>query len=279
MNLDGIGFEPELVAGRMLAWWDAGHDSFPWRETTDPYAIWVSEVMLQQTQVATVIPYFERWMERFPTVESLAGATLEAVLKQWEGLGYYSRARNLLRAAQQVIEEYGGRLPANLKELIGLAGIGRYTAGAIASIAFGQPAAVLDGNVIRVLARLFDLDKDVTQAATRRRLEALAGLLVPSERPGDYNQAMMELGRKVCRPVQPICGNCPLKLECLSKAHGTQLDRPVRPPRKRTPHFDVTAGVIWQEGSGVNDGPRRVLIAQRRVDDMLGGLWEFPGGK
>jgi len=266
-----LTLNPEILAPAILAWWDAGHDSFPWRETADPYAIWVSEVMLQQTQVNTVAPYFERWMARFPTLESLAAAPLDAVLKQWEGLGYYRRAHNLHRAAQELVERHGGRLPAEPEALQALPGIGRYTAGAIASIAFGRPAAVLDGNVIRVLARLTNLAQDVTRAQTKQQLWALAESLTPAERPGDHNQALMELGRKVCKPVQPGCVQCPLSGLCQSRTLGTQLERPVRPPRKRTPHYQVTAGVIWREG--------RVLIAQRPLDHMLGGLWEFPGGK
>ena len=260
------------IAPQLLAWWDAGHDNFPWRETADPYAIWVSEVMLQQTQVTTVIPYYERWMARFPAVEALAAASLEAVLKVWEGLGYYRRARNMHRAAGLVVEQYQGTLPSDPKMLQALPGIGRYTAGAVASIAFGRPAAVLDGNVVRVLARLVDLDADVTRSATRNALWALAESLVPAGRPGDYNQALMELGRKVCRAARPACGRCPLAELCRARLAGRQLERPVRPPRKRTPHYDVTAGVIWR-------GDGEFLIAQRRLNDMLGGLWEFPGGK
>ena len=284
------------IARFLLAWWDTGHDRFPWREMVDPYAIWVSEVMLQQTQVATVVPYFERWMARFPTVDLLAAAPLDAVLKAWEGLGYYSRARNLHRAAGLVVERFMGRLPSDPQRLQALPGVGRYTAGAIASIAFGRPVAVLDGNVTRVLTRLYDLDADVTRSATRKQLWALAESLVSSERPGEYNQALMELGRKVCRPARlsspksarqsspksarrnssksagPICDICPLGDLCQARAAGRESERPVRPPRKRTPHYTVAAGVIWR-----ND--REMLIAQRPLDDMLGGLWEFPGGK
>lgn len=270
----------EGIAAPLLAWWDSGHDSLPWRETDDPYAIWVSEVMLQQTQVATVVPYYERWLARFPTVEALAAAPLDAVLKAWEGLGYYARARNLHRAAGQIVEGWGGQLPPDPQTLQELPGIGRYTAGAIASIAYGRRVAVLDGNVIRVLARLIDLDEDVTQSATKKRLWALAESAVPAARPGDYNQALMELGRKVCRPARagspdsshPHCHVCPLGAICQARAAGTQLERPVRPARKRVPHYQVTAGVVWRDGD-------EILIAQRPVDDMLGGLWEFPGGK
>jgi A/G-specific adenine glycosylase len=267
---------PIPIAPALLAWWDAGHADLPWRRSRDPYAIWVAEIMLQQTQITTVIPYYERWMARFPTVQALAAASLDEVLKLWEGLGYYSRARNLHVAAQTVVAEYNGRLPRTAADLMKLKGIGRYTAGAIASIAFYEPAPVLDGNVIRVLSRLADLDEDVTETATKKRLWRLAADLVPPERPGDYNQALMELGQQICLPANPRCLICPLSAVCLARQHGTQLERPVRPPRPNTPHYDVVAGVIWQDGVGAAD---RFLIAQRPLDGLLGGLWEFPGGK
>lgn len=256
----------------LLAWWDEERADLPWRRRDDAYAIWVAEVMLQQTQVATVIPYYERWMERFSTIESLAAASLDDVLKLWEGLGYYARARRLHAAAQIVVEEEGGRLPESVEQLRELPGIGPYTAGAIASIAFDRPAAVLDGNVIRVLSRLLDLEDDVSERETKKRLWQAAADLVPAERPGDFNQALMELGQQICLPAEPRCHRCPLADLCLARRRGTQLDRPVRPPRKNTPHYDVAAGVIWRD-----DG--RFLIAQRPLDGLLGGLWEFPGGK
>jgi A/G-specific adenine glycosylase len=255
-----------------LAWWDVGHAALPWRESGDPYAIWVSEIMLQQTQIATVLPYYARWMERFPTVEALAGASVDEVLKVWEGLGYYSRARNCHAAAQTVVEEHGGRIPETVPELMKLKGIGRYTAGAIASIAFDQPAAVLDGNVIRALSRLYDLADDVTLTATKKALWQTAESLVPQQRPGAYNQALMELGQTVCVSTAPKCFECPLAELCLAKVRGTQLERPVRPPRRKTPHYEVTAGIIWRE-----DG--RILSAHRPFEGLLGGLWESPGGK
>lgn len=261
-----------MIAKLLLTWWDAGHADLPWRRTRDPYHIWVSEIMLQQTQVATVIPYYERWIARFPTVESLAAAPLDDVLKMWEGLGYYSRARNLHTAAQTVVDELDGQIPRTVKGLLELKGIGRYTAGAIASIAFDQPAPVLDGNVIRVLSRLTDLPDDTTQTATKNKLWELATELVPNTRAGDYNQALMELGQRVCRPSDPTCHTCPIASDCLARTRGTQLERPVRPPRKRTPHHDMVAGIIYRE-----DG--RFLIVQRPLDGLLGGLWGFPNGR
>lgn len=260
------------IAPALLAWWDEGHADLPWRRTRDPYAIWISEVMLQQTQIATVIPYYERWMTRFPTVHDLAGASLDEVLKLWQGLGYYSRARNLHQAAQTVVDEFDGKLPATVDELRRLKGVGPYTAGAIASIAFDRPVPILDGNVIRVLTRLLDLPDDVTSSATRNQLWKEAAALVSEERPGAFNQSLMELGQQICIPAAPRCHQCPLNEMCLARRRGTQLERPVRPPRKRTPHYDVAAGVIYRD-----DG--RLLIARRPLDGLLGGLWEFPGGK
>jgi A/G-specific adenine glycosylase len=260
-----------LIAS-LLAWYDQAAADLPWRHTRDPYQVWLSEIMLQQTQVATVIPYFERFVATYPDVAALAAAPLDDVLKRWEGLGYYSRARNLHRAAKVIVAEYGRRFPETAADLQKLPGIGRYTAGAIASIAFGERAAVLDGNVMRVLARLYDVADDVRAAATQKRLWALAGSLVPAERPGDYNQAMMELGRTICKPRQPRCRACPVAAHCLAFRHGTQDQRPVKAPRPQTPHYDVAAGIIWNDQG-------QILIAQRRAEGLLGGLWEFPGGK
>lgn len=268
---------PPTTSDLLLAWWDRGHADWPWRRTRDPYAVWVAEVMLQQTQISTVIPYYERWMARWPSIEALAAATLDDVLKMWEGLGYYSRARHLHTAAAIVARDYGGELPHTAAELRQLPGIGRYTAGAIASIAFGEPAPILDGNIIRVLSRLHDIDEDVTLSTTRARLWRLAEEELPTSRSGDYNEALMELGQQICIPQTPRCLICPLAAHCLARQRGTQLERPVRPPRKRTPHFDVVAAIIWRDERAANGG--KFLIAQRPLDGLLGGLWEFPGGK
>ncbi len=264
--------EAESFVRDLLAWYDSAAADLPWRRTGDPYSIWLSEIMLQQTQVNTVIPYFQRFLTAFPTVEALAAAPRDQVLKLWEGLGYYSRARNLHRAAQQIVAEYGSKFPTSSSALQNLAGIGRYTASAIASIAFDEHVAVLDGNVIRVLSRIYDIDEDVTANATQRRLWALAERLVPKDRPGDYNQAMMELGRTICRPKSPRCVICPVARHCLATQRGVQDQRPVKAPKQAIPHYDVAAGVIYND-----DG--QMLIAQRPPDGLLGGLWEFPGGK
>lgn len=265
------------IADILLSWWDAGHANLPWRSYRDPYRIWVAEIMLQQTQIATVIPYYERWMVRFPTVADLASASLDEVLKLWEGLGYYSRARNLHAAAQAVVQKRNGRIPDTAAGLMTLKGIGRYTAGAIASIAYNEPVPVLDGNVIRVLSRLTDYAVDVTTATAKKHLWQLATEMVSPSRPGDYNQALMELGQQVCLPAKPACILCPLSTLCQARQHGTQLERPVKPFRKKTPHYDVAAGIIWQ--NTLQHGSARFLIAQRPLDGLLGGLWEFPGGK
>lgn len=260
------------IAPPLLAWYDRVAADLPWRRTHDPYRVWLSEIMLQQTQVETVIPYYERFLAAFPTVETLANAPLDDVLKHWEGLGYYSRARNLHRAAQRVAREMDGQFPATAEALEQLPGIGRYTAGAISSIAFGQRAPVLDGNVIRVFARLTDLNDDVTQNAVKIKLWELAEEWLPAERAGDYNQALMELGRTVCKPRNPLCSVCPVQSHCVAFANGTQNERPVKAKKAPTPHYDVAAGVIWNENN-------QLLIAQRPLDGLLGGLWEFPGGK
>jgi len=263
---------PFPLADALLDWYHQSARSLPWRETRpDPYAVWVSEIMLQQTRVETVIPYYERWMQRFPTLEALARAPQQEVLAAWEGLGYYSRARNLHRAAQIVVEEYGGRIPEDSQALRRLPGIGRYTAGAIASIAFGRDEPALDGNIRRVLARVFDVSEPARSPAGERRLWELAREHLPPGRAGDYNQALMDLGAQICTPRSPDCPRCPLEALCQARALGVQELRPVLEARPEVPHYTVTAAVIHRNG--------QVLISQRPPQGLLGGLWEFPGGK
>jgi A/G-specific adenine glycosylase len=258
------------ISERLLDWYAAESRRLPWRDHPDPYAIWVSEVMLQQTRVETVIPYFKRWMARFPTLESLPDASQGEVLAIWEGLGYYSRARNLHRAARILVEEYGGEIPQDVKSLRRLPGIGRYTAGAIASIAFGLDEPTLDGNIRRVLARLFDLQLPARSPQGEALLWKLAAEHLPPGKAGEYNQALMDLGAVICTPT-PKCEICPLSGDCQARALGVQGERPIKTPKPRVPHYTVTAAVICRDG--------QVLIGQRPPDGLLGGLWEFPGGK
>lgn len=261
----------EPFAERLLDWFAVHRRDLPWRRTSDPYRIWVSEVMLQQTRAATVVPYYERFTRRFPDLPSLADADMDDVLKAWEGLGYYRRARHLKGAAEAVIRDGGRELPTDYDAMLALPGVGLYTAGAVLSLAHGQPRPILDGNVRRVLSRVWAIDTDPRAAATDRWLWEAAEALLPVDRAGAFNEAMMELGATVCTPRKPRCGACPLAELCDGYTGGAPTDYPVRPPRKSIPHVDVTAGVI-RRGS-------RILITQRRPEAMLGGLWEFPGGK
>ena len=259
------------IPSRLLAWYDAARRDLPWRRTAEPYRIWLAEVMLQQTRVETVVPYYERFLKRFPTLRRLAAAPLDDVLAVWAGLGYYSRARSLHAAARQVVAEHGGQIPSDPKLLRALPGIGRYTAGAILSIAFGQRASIVDGNVVRILCRLCAIAANPKATPTQKRLWGLAEAMIPKDRPGDFNQAMMDFGATLCAPKAPACGVCPLADLCEAFRKGRQLDLPRLPKRKATPHFDVGIGLVWRRG--------KLLIAKRRPDAMLGGLWEFPGGK
>lgn len=259
------------LAADLLRWYDANARVLPWRSDHSPYHTWVSEVMLQQTRVETVVPYFERFMQRFPTLESLAKAKQTEVLQLWEGLGYYSRARNLHKAAQLVWQEHEGELPHTYTELRELPGVGRYIASAIASIAFQQPVPALDANCRRVYIRLLNLQMPLGTPALEHILWGYAEQLLPQERPGDFNQAVMELGERICKPKSPLCEQCPLQTTCLAFTQGTQSSLPKRQAKPPVPHYTVTAAVITQG--------ELVLIAQRPPNGLLGGLWEFPGGK
>ena len=255
----------------LLTWYDCNRRELPWRHTRDPYAIWVSEIMLQQTQVATVIGYYQRWMITFPTITTLAEANLDQVLALWQGLGYYSRARSLHHAAGIIKDELGNVIPHTAAALRKLPGIGAYTSAAIASIAFGEPIAVVDGNVIRVLSRLYDLSDDVTRAATKNKIARLAQELLNNERPGDFNQAMMELGATICTPHSPLCDVCPLAEQCLALEHGTIEDRPVKPARVKPPHHHLAAAFCIMDD--------RLLLVRRIPKGLLGGLWEVPNSE
>ena len=259
------------IQKNLLGWFDREQRDMPWRRTRNPYPIWVSEIMLQQTQVQTVIPYFERWMKSFPTLQILARSREETVLKHWEGLGYYSRARNLHRAAKIVIKQHKGKVPDSYDTLIQLPGIGRYTAGAILSIAFDQPVPVLDGNVKRVLSRLFVMQGNGVPSAHENRLWETSAELVPPQRPGDFNQAMMELGATVCLPKKPLCLVCPLQKSCEAQQRGEIDKYPAPKVRAPTQKIEVSAAVVTRAG--------KVFIQQRLHGGLMGGLWEFPGGK
>jgi A/G-specific adenine glycosylase len=259
------------IRRKLLGWYDTNARDLPWRVENDPYRVWISEVMLQQTRVETVIPYYQRWLKKFPTLMHLAQADEQDVLKAWEGLGYYSRARNLLKAARIIENEFDGIFPRELSEIKKLPGIGSYIAGAIASIAFNKKAPALDGNGKRVLARLSAFREPVNLDKNSRILEKSLAELLPDTRAGDFNQAIMDLGSRVCLPRRPKCGECPLQSLCEAYGQGAQLEIPVRTSKRPVPHYQVVAAVIRDQD--------KVLIDQRKSGDLLGGMWEFPGGK
>ena len=263
--LDGAALA-ELRA-RLVAWYRVHRRDLPWRardgEAPDPYHVWLSEVMLQQTRVETVRPYYERWLERFPTLEALAEASQDEVLKEWEGLGYYSRARNFHQAVREVRATYNGRIPDDPERFRALPGVGPYTAGAVMSIAFGRPEPLVDGNVRRVFARWLD-DPSPSDADLWR----LAAQLVPGADPGELNQAVMELGATLCTPRAPRCDACPAATWCRARAAGTQEQRPAPKKAKPLPHEDTAVAVIEKDG--------RLLLVRRPVDQRLGGMWAFP---
>lgn len=258
---------------RMLLrnWYADNHRTLPWRQTYDPYPIWVSEVMLQQTQVHTVIPYYHRFLDRFPTLLALADADLQDVLKQWEGLGYYSRARNFHRAAGLVITRHDGRIPSEWQDFRKLPGVGDYIASAVLSIAFDQPYAVVDGNVKRILSRIFAMVDPVNGARAHAVFQEPAAALLDRDAPRIFNQAAMELGALVCKPSRPLCDRCPIDDFCSAfSSHQVNL-YPKRIKSQPVPIHPIAVGVVWYEG--------RMLITRRKPDGLLGGLWEFPGGK
>ena len=251
----------------ILSWYDQGHRDLPWRRTQDPYRIWISEIMLQQTRAETVVSYYERFLARYPTVQDLASAPEEELLKAWEGLGYYSRARSLQKAAKEIVARYGGQLPADLEKLRALPGIGDYTAGAIASIAFGIPAAAVDGNVERVLCRWDAIKDEVGTPAVRRQIAARAQALVPPDRPGAFANAMMEMGATMCTPKNPKCLLCPVREGCMGFAPGIAQELPRKAKKKAQRVENRAVLLVFCDN--------RVLIVKRQ-EKLLGGLFVFP---
>ena len=251
----------------VLAWYDSGHRDLPWRHTRDAYRIWISEIMLQQTRAETVVSYYERFLEKYPTVRDLADAPQEDVLKSWEGLGYYSRARSLQKAARVIADEWGGELPRDLDKLRSLPGIGDYTAGAIASIAFGIPAAAVDGNVERVICRYYAVEDEVGTPAVRRQVAAMTQALVPHDRPGAFANAMMEMGARMCTPRNPACLICPVRETCQGFAKGIAQELPHKPKKKAQRVENRAVLLVFCDG--------HVLI-QKRQEKLLGGLFVFP---
>lgn len=258
----------EELRREILAWYDARARELPWRGSRDPYRIWVSEIMLQQTRAETVIPYYQRFMRDYPDVCALADAELADVLKHWEGLGYYSRARNLHRAANLVVDSMGGAFPSDAEGLRRLPGVGEYTSGMIASIAYGERAPAIDGNQVRVLSRLFEMDEPARSPSGARRLRAYAQRLLSPERPGDFNQALMDIGAGICKPAKPDCARCPARAHCLANSGGHPERLPVLPEKieKRTERRGVA--IVLRGG--------RVLVNRRPEHGLLGGLYEFP---
>jgi A/G-specific adenine glycosylase len=254
----------------LIAWFRTSQRPLPWRSQATPYAVWISEIMLQQTQAGRVIPYFLTWMHRFPDIASLAHAPQDHVLKTWEGLGYYSRARNLSRAAQILVKKYNGRLPETSAELQNLPGIGTYTAAAVASIAFSERVVAMDANVKRLLARVFDLELPVDQAKGEKAVKELAAQCMDCRHPGEFNQAMMELGALICLPRNPDCAHCPIHGSCLARARETVRHRPLKSRKEKKIAVHMATGVVFHNGL--------VFIQQRHDQDVWGGLWEFPGG-
>lgn len=259
-----------LIVKILLAWYGQRWRILPWREHPDPYRVWISEIMLQQTQVDTVIPYYHRFLKRFPDVAALAAAPLDDVLKAWENLGYYVRARHLHRAARILVEKFNGKLPDTWEAIITLPGIGNYTAGAILSIAFGKSVPAVDGNVRRVLSRLYAFHEPVDRREAQKRLHALAASLIPETSPGSFNQALMDLGATICAPKSPACADCPLRIQCKARQDGLQDLLPVSEKKPASPHERVTAAVIFNRQG-------QVLIVRRPARGLLGSLWKFPG--
>lgn len=276
--------DAQALGRRLVEWFWNNKRTLPWRVGRDPYRVWVAEVMLQQTRVDTVVPRYVSFLERFPTVYDLAAADEDEVLKEWEGLGYYSRARNLRLAAREIVARYGGEFPAEPDELRKLPGIGRYTAAAVASIAFNRPMAAVDGNVLRVVARLYAVTDPINKTAVQRRIEQLTEAMIPPDCAADFTEALMELGALICTPGRPDCDRCPWFDACAAREEGNAAELPNRPKRK-PPRIVRGAVAVVVAGEPVearrDDAPmtaetESVLVTRRPSDGLLGGMWEFP---
>ena len=263
-ELDIKSFREDLIT-----WFEREQRELPWRKDQDPYKVWVSEIMLQQTRVDTVIPYFTRFLEQFPTINALAEADEEKVLKAWEGLGYYSRVRNLQSAVKEVREKYNGKVPDSPEEISTLKGIGPYTAGAILSIAYGKPEPAVDGNVMRVLSRLLLIWEDIAKSSSRKTFETAIRKLISHENPSYFNQALMELGALICTPTSPACLLCPVREHCQAYTTGVQNELPIKSKKKKQRPVELTAAILKDEKG-------RILIRKRPNTGLLANLWEFP---
>jgi len=257
------------ITTQLLHWYNKNKRMLPFRNTNDPYKIWVSEVMLQQTQIKTVIPFYNRWIEEYPTLKSAADANLDKLLKLWEGLGYYGRCRNFHKALKIINEKYKGEIPNKFDEFITLPGVGEYTAGAVLSIAYQKCIPAIDGNVTRVMARILGIKNLTTK--NQSRLKSNVQKLIPKTEPGNFNQGLMELGALICTPSKPSCGICPLSSYCKAYEYKEPALYPLKKKKKVSPHYTVVAGIIWRDD--------KFFIQKRDENAMLGGLWEFPGGK
>lgn len=262
-------FEREAFQTDLINWFEREQRQLPWRENQDPYRVWVSEIMLQQTRVDTVIPYFNRFIEQFPTIQTLAAADEDKVLKAWEGLGYYSRVRNLHTAVKEVQEQYGGKVPNTPKEISSLKGVGPYTAGAILSIAYGVPEPAVDGNVMRVLSRILLIWEDIAKPSVRKIFETAVRTIISHENPSYFNQALMELGALICTPTSPSCLLCPVREHCQAFEQGVQNELPIKTKKKKQRLVSLVAAVL-------KDNEGRFLIHKRPSEGLLANLWEFP---
>ena len=259
----------KLCVEPLLAWYDEHKRDLPWRKTTAPYAVWVSEIMLQQTRVAAVLPYYERWMRELPDVSALADADEERLMKLWQGLGYYSRARNLQKAAQMIVSDFSGVFPSDYNTLLKLPGVGEYTAAAVASIAFGEKVSAVDGNLLRVAARIENIRDNILDGKVKKTIRTLLEDAMPADRPGEFNQALMDLGATVCLPSgAPLCGECPLSPFCAARKSNTAAELPVRTKKSARRIEDMTVYLLLRDG--------KVALRKRPDVGLLAGLWEFP---